>query len=427
MRRFVIYLFALSILSCNKEEITFNSSMSFVQGTIFYVDAITGDTNYLQEHIQSRIIHGDGQFISNSIKDSLTGFNVQFGPLVPNSEYKVESSYYDEARKKLYNGQALIFAEEGVNIFTMELKPSSSTITLSGNIFYHDIVTGERISNQLNIQTTLTQKEGLSFNDSSILTLVGPTFQFDSLLAGKSYELTCTYNDSEHNIFYGFDSTILIPSNEPVVDIPIELNVSSDLTTISGYIWYIDPITGEEKLADQTQSTIKFEDPLKQFASNVQSNSTGDYYSFGPLLPETYITTFEFNDGVFDYELTDSLILTGNQALLFEKIYLPWKRVTSLLVKVIDNQGNVIKNTDVYLYNNYDFLLRYKANEDLAIDHGITDEEGRVVFAGLRPGGIYTYCQRIYGNDTLTNINSSGDRINLINNGISTTTTEISY
>lgn len=402
-------LFALWMTACSDEEVV--NETNYIHGSVMYRDAETGDTIVNQSAIESWITRSDGALLPIAQQDTLDGAVFEFGPLQTAYTYIISSRYFDQQAKILYTGKTVQTIASGKQLTetAVFLQPSPSTVSLKGVASYTDLFTGLSNLNQEYIVSRLKKKSGRSFASGPVLERRGASFRFDSLQSGETYLLESSFRDSVENIDYRTSREVTLPFDTAIVTRNLSLQPDISQSTLKGNIKYRNPLTGEISNASHAQGSIVYLNPVRKFTESVTTSSSGTSYSFGPLLPAQYVLTFSGSDELFSYTVKDTLRVEGTAPVVFHDYQLEWEKETILVVEVKDTIGNAIPGADVYLYNNYGYLTRYKDNAAVALRNGVTDQQGRIVFKGLTSVPHYSYATKIFANDTLTSFDPDFD------------------
>lgn len=285
-------------------------------------------------------------------------------------------------------------------------------IVLHGDITYTDVFKGYEINDNDLIESRITSLiQDVVLPAGTPNKTKGSSYTFGPLETGV-YEITSSYFDSVNNILYSGSEVINTCNYNELVIQNIELEVSEKTQLVKGGLSYENVLTENvEDVEDSLEAKVKSLNPFIEIASDDVVEISAPDYTIGPLSSGTYIFTFSFKDAHnIKHSVLDTFNLNKKDGLYVENYQLEIAREDTILVAhIVDTLNNGIDNVKVYLYNNYSLLEKYKSNSDAAVDTGITNNNGKVVFSGLQSKKYYIYGEKIIKTDTLHTLDTNFD------------------
>ncbi len=406
---FVGVLFFYS--SCDDKETLGKTSQAIIKGKCTFYNVFEGamQTNdSIEIYIESLSAN---TALSSGMPQIIMGSKFQFGPL-DLGDYLLKGEFEDVENDIVYvvNDTVHIALKSDLIIKDLLLTPSFSTQFIWGRIRFKDIFTNDIAGvASLDISEIKAIDSFVNLPNDGASILSAPEYMFGPLVPGN-YLLTFRYTDS-YGLLHELSDTVSLGESVKSGERDYVLDLSNEKRFVKGHIQYMDILTGQ--LCDAFNlktSKIRTFNSYSQLPNNGESTLPAPNYMFGPLGNQNYIQSFSFED---DYGLLHSVIDTlymDNFDVLNEKNYtLTIDPNTVLIAQVVDSLENGIENVKVYLYNNYDYLEKYRANETAAIDFGITNKDGKVIFTDLNAARYYLYGEKIIMQDTLETYNSEFD------------------
>ncbi|MEM9544495.1 MAG: hypothetical protein AAGA77_00910 [Bacteroidota bacterium] len=335
----------------------------------------------------------------------------------------VRASYILEFRDTDSDGLIYI-GRDTINPGNLNTIVSSDTLLVNNQHLY--------IRGELRRTNPLTNKiENVSDNAKAKLNCPNCTFEIPnngvvtvtngkytiSALIKETYLLN--FEDVDENQVEYFSIKTINPSNGNFQVLNDTLREIGEQRFIRGNIFYTDPVNQNTKIPSSPISISAYSyNPYTAVDDKKISIEDNRRFIIGPLDAAEYeIKSTWKNDLEMSFiEVKQNLNLEGGDFIFEEDIMLLWDSTTSLLVTITDTLDNGIHNANVYLYNNYDFLLTYQDSADAYIQTKVTNEKGQVYFDNLEDIPYYIFAKRVFGNDTLTSLdpNFNPDNVNAL-------------
>ena len=250
----------------------------------------------------------------------------------------------------------------------------------------------------------------IALPDSLKTEVIDYKFSFGPLPDGK-YKIKAFLIDSSTKIVYRGYESVDVNSPDSIENILIDLAATGEMQYASGTVYLIDPLNQMTKQpSDNVVMTFISNNPISVLPNKGIATLKNDSYFYGPLLPGSYkIRIRDKDNSQLSYKINEDIVLEGNSPVQTFAFKVPWNQSTAVQIITTDALGNELRNSRVYLYNNYEFLVKYQANAEASVRNGTSNDDGLISFENLTTVPHFVYAEKIIGTDTLTSLTSNFD------------------
>lgn len=313
-------------ISCKKitEKNNISTNYKSLKGSCYYIDAINGKAIYKNAKIKITIknINSNENFIEGFVSESI-GYNFNFSPIKAGN-YIILAEYFDSTSSILYSFNKTFNVEDNLDLGEIELKGSSTTIFIKGEITYPDLLTGKQTKTQAGLVAKISSfNESIELVNNGNANMIENRYSFGPLDTRK-YRMLFSYND-KFGINYTKEEIISIDSlTSPITFKNLMLNRELSTLLIANVADTFDNPVSNVKvfLYDNYILLKKYKDNSEVALASAITNNDGQavFINLKPVKYYIYAMKGLPNDTLTNS--IDSLTFTSVNPLLINQINL---------------------------------------------------------------------------------------------------------